>query len=253
MLAPLPTTQAAPPPYASVIGDFGQELYTEAGSLGAPQQQQQQQQPEFVITVTDPVKVGDSVASSYVVFKVRTRSRHPAYAAQPTAEVTRRFSHFTWLAEKLAQSFKGCIVPPVPEKSTVQKFQMATEFIEQRRRALEVGLAAENPDLHWDLCHAFAPDSPCLLVQVFVNKVATHPVLKDSKELHQFLVASEHDWALEMARWTAETNAAKPPAVNGALQWLKSLQHTAQNMVSGRYVNRLQLKAGMQAHSEAAC
>jgi sorting nexin-1/2 len=136
--------QAAPPPYASVIGDFGQELYTEPGSVGA----QQQHRPEFVITVTDPVKVGDSVASSYVVFKVRTRSRHPAYAAQPTAEVTRRFSHFTWLAEKLAQSYKGCIVPPVPEKSTVQKFQMATEFIEQRRRALEVGFSAPNPDLH---------------------------------------------------------------------------------------------------------
>lgn len=81
--------------------------------------------------------------------------------------------------------------------------------------------------------------SQCCRFQVFVNKVALHPVLKDSKELHQFLVASEHDWALEMARWTAETNAAKPPAVNGALQWLKSLQHSAQNMVSGRYGRRV--------------
>lgn len=71
-------------------------------------------------------------------------------------------------------------------------------------------------------------------VQVFLNKVAAHPVLKDSKELQQFLEAGDQEWAVEMARWTAETAAAKPPAVNGALQWFKSLQHTAQNMVSGR-------------------
>ena len=32
----------------------------------------------------------------------------------------------------------------------------------------------------------------------------------------------------------AETSAANRPAVGGALQWLRSLQHTAQNMVSGR-------------------
>ena len=32
----------------------------------------------------------------------------------------------------------GIIVPPLPEKSAVQKFQMTTEFIESRRRALQV-------------------------------------------------------------------------------------------------------------------
>ena len=32
----------------------------------------------------------------------------------------------------------GIIVPPLPEKSAVQKFQMTADFIEQRRRALQV-------------------------------------------------------------------------------------------------------------------
>ncbi len=35
-------------------------------------------------------------------------------------------------------SAQGVIVPPLPEKSAMQKYQMATEFIDTRRRALQV-------------------------------------------------------------------------------------------------------------------
>ena len=34
--------------------------------------------------------------------------------------------------------FRGVIVPPLPEKNAVQKFTMGTDFIEERRRALQV-------------------------------------------------------------------------------------------------------------------
>ncbi len=44
-------------------------------------------------------------------------------------------------------------------------------------------------------------------------------MLKDSKELQLFLESNDQDWTLEMARWQAESNSGKPPAVNGALQW----------------------------------
>lgn len=53
-------------------------------------------------------------------------------------EVIRRFRDFVWLADKLRDKNKGIIIPPLPEKNAVQKYQMSTEFIEQRRRALEV-------------------------------------------------------------------------------------------------------------------
>ena len=76
--------------------------------------------------------------------------------------------------------------------------------------------------------------------QVFLAKVANHPVLRDSKELQHFLEAGDQDWALEMARWQAESSSARPPAVNGALQWFKSLQASAQGMVSGRWVHFLE-------------
>lgn len=34
----------------------------------------------------------------------------------------------------------GIIIPPLPEKNVVQKYQMTAEFIEQRRKALQVYL-----------------------------------------------------------------------------------------------------------------
>jgi len=165
---------------------------------------------DYEILVTDPVKQGEGVGA-FVAYKVRTRSTAPSFTGTPTrppSEVTRRFRDFSWLQQKLQERNKGIIVPALPEKSAVQKFQMSTEFIEQRRRAL----------------------------QVFLNKVASHPVLRDAKELTTFLAASDEEWTLEMARWQAESSATKTPtgAVSGALQWFKSLQHSAQNMVSGR-------------------
>ncbi len=75
--------------------------------------------------------------AAYVSYKVRTKTTHSAYEA-PFNEVARRFRDFAWLHDKLVEKNKGHIVPPLPEKSAVQKYQMATDFIEQRRRALQV-------------------------------------------------------------------------------------------------------------------
>lgn len=92
-----------------------------------------------------------------------TKSKLPQYKNGHT-EVIRRFRDFAWLWQRLQDtnrgtlaftasqtalyslawpdskfcSYAGIIVPPLPEKSTVQKFQMTSDFIEQRRRALQV-------------------------------------------------------------------------------------------------------------------
>lgn len=106
---------------------------------------------------------------------------------------------------------------------------MGAEFIEQRRAAL----------------------------QVFLIKVVSHPYLKDSPELAAFLKAGDEQWTLEMAKWQAETSARSSSSTThpaslssspypsssatpltttaGAIgSWFRSLQHSAQNMVSGR-------------------
>jgi sorting nexin-1/2 len=95
---------------------------------------------EFEIDVADPVKQGEGVAA-YVSYKVRTKTTHQHYS-RPFNEVVRRFRDFSWLHDKLLEKNKGTIVPALPEKSAVQKFQMQTDFIEQRRRALQVGKPA---------------------------------------------------------------------------------------------------------------
>jgi hypothetical protein len=39
---------------------------------------------------------------------------------------------------QFSSGHRGVIIPPLPEKNAVQKFQMGSEFIEDRRRALQV-------------------------------------------------------------------------------------------------------------------
>lgn len=207
---PAPARQNPPPPYASVLADDGSAF----ASTSSGPAHQQQAVPELNIQVANPVKHGDGVAS-YVTYSVKCTR-----LSGGVSEVHRRFSDFTWLHTKLAEKHKGCIVPCLPEKSAVQKFQMSTEFIAQRQRALQVngcsGCGVWPSSAPWpkaacthtgaSCAHNHPPTCPVLFGQVFLNKVAAHPVLKDSKELHTFLTANEQEWTLEMARWEHATN-----------------------------------------------
>lgn len=71
--------------------------------------------------------------------QVRTRTKLAQYN-RPTSEVIRRFRDFAHLEHQLQDKYKGSIIPPLPEKNAVQKFQMSQEFTEERRRALQVCL-----------------------------------------------------------------------------------------------------------------
>jgi sorting nexin-1/2 len=154
------------------------------------------------VLVTDPVKQGDGVGA-YVSYKIQTKTTLEQYK-RPVSEVIRRFRDFAWLHEKLVEKNKGVIVPPMPEKNAVQKFQMATDFIEQRRKAL----------------------------QVFINKVAAHPVLKYTRELQLFLEANEEEWALELAK--AQGDLGSRLKLNTAVNWFKDVGQSATSLVSGR-------------------
>lgn len=128
--------------------------------------------------MTDPVKQGDGVGA-YVSYKVRTKTTLAKFKSSEV-EVVRRFRDFSWLAEKLRDKYKGVIIPPLPEKNAVQKYQMSTEFIESRRKAL----------------------------QVFINRVCAHESLANAPELQLFLEATEDVWAMEVARLNQEEGGA---------------------------------------------
>lgn len=97
------------------------------------------------IVLSDPSKVGEGM-SSYMVYKVTTRTNVKAFRSQEFA-TNRRFSDFLNLFEKLKEKHlpAGRVLPPAPEKDMIgmAKVKMSKEdatpidFIEKRRAALE--------------------------------------------------------------------------------------------------------------------
>jgi len=65
------------------------------------------------------------------------------------------------LHERPEEKNKGIFIPPLPEKSAVEKFRFSAEFIELRRRGLDV----------------------------FINRIASHSQLQYSEDLKHFLQA----------------------------------------------------------------
>lgn len=195
-----------PPPYESVMMSDSVVMGAADGNGMASRSSHSVPPPEksdFEIFVTDPVKQGDGVGA-YVSYKVVTKTTLEQYTNKH-CEVIRRFRDFVWLHDRLLHLYKGIIIPPVPEKNVVQKYQMTKEFIELRQMALTV----------------------------FINRVGAHPVLKRSKELQTFLEASEEDWALEVNRVAGETTGARKKFA-GVAQMFKDLQHSTANLMSGR-------------------
>lgn len=88
---------------------------------------------EWQIGVSDPEMIGSGV-NAYMVYQIAVKTSHPAFS-QSEFTVTRRYSDFESLRSRLASKFRGIIVPPVPEKSAVGRFEK--EFVTYRRKELE--------------------------------------------------------------------------------------------------------------------
>lgn len=118
------------------------------------------------ITVSDPQKEQERVANSivpggnaYYTYLISTRTNVPEFGAAEFS-VRRRFRDVVTLADRLAESYRGFLIPPRPDKNVVESQVMQKgEFVEQRRAALEK----------------------------YLHKLAAHPVIKKSDELRVFL------------------------------------------------------------------
>ncbi|GBB90525.1 hypothetical protein RclHR1_01750024 [Rhizophagus clarus] len=104
--------------------------------------------PTFKITVEDPQKIGDPI-SAHIIYRVRTRTTSTAFRSQEFT-VLRRYRDFLWLYNRLTLGNPGVIVPPLPEKHAIGRFQ--DEFVENRRQALEKCLnrITSHPKLYRD-------------------------------------------------------------------------------------------------------
>lgn len=106
----------------------------------------------------------------YTDYEVRMRTNLPVFKVKESS-VRRRYSDFEWLRNELERDSK-IVVPPLPSKAW--KLQMPfrsddgifeEQFIEERRKGLEV----------------------------FVNKIAGHPLAQNERCLHMFLQEASID------------------------------------------------------------
>lgn len=101
------------------------ELQLSTSAIVAPQITKEEQAElesgdDFIhVMVTDPHKVGEGM-SSFIAYNVVTRT-NSNYFKKKELQVSRRFSDFLGLHDKLAEKYQqnGRIIPPAPGKSVV--------------------------------------------------------------------------------------------------------------------------------------
>jgi len=133
---------------------MGERLYSGEGTQDHEAVEGKYEAP-FRVTVTDPEKKGEGMYQ-YVSYKINTEYMN-ADGQKCNSSVVRRFSDFAWLYEQLYASFRGILIPPLPEKVIIGRF--GGEFINERKRGLEQ----------------------------FLNRIAAHRGLSKSNDVHLFL------------------------------------------------------------------
>nr|CAY54164.1 unnamed protein product [Heliconius melpomene] len=115
------------------------------------------------IDVVNPVTMGVG-KKRYTDYEVRMRTNLPVFKVKESS-VRRRYSDFEWLRTELERDSK-IVVPPLPGKALKRQLPFRgddgifeEEFIEDRRKGLEV----------------------------FINKIAGHPLAQNERCLHMFL------------------------------------------------------------------
>ena len=101
----------------------------------------------LAIAVTEPIKHNEGV-QAYIGYSITTNADDTREEFQaPRTTVLRRYSDFHFLHAKLGHAFPGAILPPIPEKALVGRFEAS--FVEGRRRALERYLlrVVKHPEL----------------------------------------------------------------------------------------------------------
>ena len=125
--------------------------------------------------------------NAYVSYKVRSEDMF----------VVRRYSDFVWLREQLEKEFVGYLIPPLPEKRQMGRFD--PEFIKVRRRYLEK----------------------------FLRRVAAHPALRKSQDFRDFMTCSQQELiavknskstskAASLFAWFSESVSAVSQSLGGA-------------------------------------
>ena len=148
------------------------------------------------VSLAEPHKVGDGM-SSYLAYKVTTRT-NLNYFRREDFSVTRRFSDFLGLHEKLSEKYlcRGRVIPPAPEKSIVgtTKVKMSSgsnEGLQQQTQNCSAGhsvVSAGSPSSGGDAnSNTEFTARRRYALERFINRVAAHPVLRRDHIFIEFL------------------------------------------------------------------
>jgi len=121
---------------------------------------------DLMVRVDNPEKHSSAI-DSYITFRVLTKTTRSNYDNHEYC-VRRRYNDFMWLRNKLEEMNPSHLVPPLPEKHSMQRLsRFNADFVKTRMNALNR----------------------------FLMRVAEHPVLSFDKNLQLFLVAKPFEFA----------------------------------------------------------
>lgn len=87
-----------------------------------------------VVDIEGPLLVQEGLINSYKLYKIKTKK---ADATSFDTSVSRRFSDFEYLHHSLLEDYGGCVIPKLPKKSVLAKFNLeSNDFREDRVRHL---------------------------------------------------------------------------------------------------------------------
>ena len=175
------------------------------------------------VKVANPQKIGDGM-NAHVVYTIEAKRLLDSGTTRHHV-VSRRYSDFSWLRNQLVNSYVGCIVAPLPEKTVLGIGRFTPEFLERRRRGLDI----------------------------FMRRVCAHHVLRSSPDVDMFVSATESE--LDSYRNNNKKTPRSPgPGATGSglMGYLSHLTQTVQNTWSGTPTSRSDDDAKCDAINEYA-
>ncbi|KCV68095.1 hypothetical protein H696_05347 [Fonticula alba] len=102
--------------------------------------------PPITVRVFAPEKISEGL-SSYAVYTIAAEINSPSFS-KTSIKCPRRYSHFDWLFNQLTANYPGHVVPPIPDKDALNRFD--EKVLEMRQVGLERFLRrlVTHPELH---------------------------------------------------------------------------------------------------------
>jgi sorting nexin-1/2 len=151
--------------------------------LTSEQSSQPQQNGILSSSITRLNIIDEKTMQAHVVYLISTQ-----YPNEQTSVVARRFSDFQWLQGILEEEHLDILIPPIPEKDALFRFD--NEVLAHRKREFNK----------------------------FLNRIITHPILSKSKHVDTFLNAKDEDLIRSQVKPTTLATLKETFTLNNVLE-----------------------------------